>query len=214
MTRSACMAVLCGLVLVTTACTPLLGREESHRLFLLPATAQPGTAEAPLEIALRVTTPDAEAPLASRHVVVVQARGEVNVYAGARWSDRAPVLVRNRLIEALRQDGRLATIVNDESPARTQLTLLGQMGAFHARYPDPADRSGGARPDVLMRLDLQLIDSGSRQVLASRRFEQRQPGVKSGLEAVITALGQAGDALSMEIVEWVVDQARQRQDAI
>ncbi|WP_372610281.1 ABC-type transport auxiliary lipoprotein family protein [Halomonas sp.] len=183
-----------SLLVLLPACS-LLTEREPVRLFMLAEPTLETSREAPLDQALRVDTPSAGSPLNGPRLLVMPSPGELQAYAGARWRDDAPLLLRDALIEAFRLDGRLTTVVDDASRARSDATLTSHLSAFHSRYRD-------GRPEVVIRLDAQLLDEGSREVLASRRFEVVVSSRDESIEAVVAAFGRATEALSRQLVEW------------
>ncbi|MDF0750579.1 ABC-type transport auxiliary lipoprotein family protein [Marinobacter sp. 71-i] len=193
-----CMAVAASL----SACT-LFPERPANRIFQLPAPAIAKAADAKQqERTLRVGTPQAENPINSARILVSPGgnrSNEIQAYQGVRWSNKAPVLVRNHLIEAFRRDGRLATVITDTSPARSDLTLAGHLTAFQSEYQDGA-------PFALIRLDIQLIDERTRNTLASKRFEHRHPATGEEVEAVVEAFGEASGELAREVVDWTLEQ--------
>ncbi|MGM0702346.1 MAG: ABC-type transport auxiliary lipoprotein family protein [Pseudomonadota bacterium] len=182
-----------------TGCS-LLPEREPVRLFTLSEPSLSASADATRDLTLRVDTPSAGSPLDGPRLLVMPSPGEFQAYAGARWSDDAPKLVRDYLIEAFRLDGRLAAVVDDTSRARSDATLASHLGAFHSRY-----REG--TPEVVARLEVQLLDESSREVLASRRIEAVVASEDDSLEAVVAAFGRASDALARELVDWTLSQA-------
>ncbi len=101
----------------------------------------------------------------------------------------------NRLLDT---EGRLATVVDDASRARSDATLTSHLSAFHSRY-----RESG--PEVVIRLNAQLLDEGSREVLASRRIEVVELSRGESIEAVVTAFGRATEAMSRQLVDWTLE---------
>ncbi|MFG6157964.1 ABC-type transport auxiliary lipoprotein family protein [Halomonas sp. 1390] len=172
---------------------------EPVRLFTLPAPTLPASIEAPRALTLRVDTPAAGAPLDGRRLLIKPTPGEFQAYGGARWRDDAPRLLRDHVIEALRRDGRLAAVIDETSRAQSDAALTSHLGAFHVRY-----REG--RPEVVVRLDVQLLDDSSRKVRASRRVEAVVASEGDGLEAVVAAFGRAADRLAIEVVDWTLAQ--------
>lgn len=175
----------------------LLPDQEPVRLFTLPEPSLSASHEASRDLTLRVDTPSAVAPLDGRRLLVMPSPGEFQAYAGARWSDDAPRLLRDHLIAAFRRDGRLAAVVDDASRARSDATLTSHLGGFHSRYREGA-------PEVVLRLEVQLLDEASREVLASRRLEVVVASDGDSLDAVVTAFARAADRLSIELVDWTL----------
>ncbi|WP_312930491.1 ABC-type transport auxiliary lipoprotein family protein, partial [Stutzerimonas nitrititolerans] len=95
----------------------LLPEGETLRIFLLPGEARtaPQGVAAPLDLTLQIATPNASRALSSARIAVVPQPNQLSSYRGARWSDAAPQLLRDRLIEAFQQDGRLPSVVNEDA---------------------------------------------------------------------------------------------------
>ncbi|ACO76729.1 hypothetical protein AvCA_04750 [Azotobacter vinelandii CA] len=182
-----------------TACSVLPEAEPIH-IYRLPGTplqAQPATAR--LDQALRIATPKADRMLGSARIAVMPEGNRISNYQGARWSDDAPTLLRDRLIEAFREDGRTASVSSDDNHLYADLELLGDLRSFHSEYVD-------GQPQVRLGLDVSLVHSASQRILASRRFEVRQSVSDGRLDSVVAAFGAASDRLSRQLVDWTLAQ--------
>lgn len=173
---------------------------DTYLLPSAPGAAAPSAQTPPLPISLRVTTPAASLQLNSARIVVVPRENEISVYEGARWSEPAPVLVRNRLLDAFRADGRFASLSSDDRTLHADLELDGDLRAFQSEY-----RSG--MPDVLIALNAVIVQTGTRRIVASRHFEIREKAAGTAVPQVVQAFGKAGDKLARDVVEWSVQQA-------
>ena len=192
--------VALGAALLLPACT-ILPKAEPLDVFLLPATAPvsaSATQAAPWS--LRIARPAAGVHLSGQRIVVVPEDNRVSVYTGAGWSDPAPVLVRNRLLDAFRADGRVAGLSSDDKQLQADFELDSDLRAFQSEYRD-------GRAEAVLRLDARLVHTASRRIVASRSFEQRQPSEDPAVPAVVQAFGTAADRLSAEVVEWTVREA-------
>jgi len=197
--RSFAVATLLGTL---SACT-LLPEAEPIRVFLLPTSeAQTNQAAGTLRQALRIHTPHASRILAGPRIAVVPDGNQISSYQGARWSDAAPTLLRDRLIEHFRQSGPVK-VSNEDSNLFAELELLSELRAFQSEYID-------GQPQVLVRLDAQLASAPDQRILASRRFEIRQPSASPQLESVVAAFGQATDELSRQLQDWTIEVAKRR----
>ncbi len=194
MNRLLPLAVL--LCLQLSACS-LLPAGEPRDLYRLPASPLPAAATPGVPWTLRVNTPDASLLLDSTRIAVLPQGDRVSVYRGVRWSDRAPVLLRDRLIDALRDDGRIAAVSSDASRLPADLQLGGDLRAFQAEYV-------GGRPEAHILFEARLIDGASQRILASRRFLVRQAAADASLQAVVSAFGQAADRLAAELLAWTL----------
>ncbi|MDX1459371.1 MAG: ABC-type transport auxiliary lipoprotein family protein, partial [Marinobacter sp.] len=136
-------ALLMRLLLPTTAALALAActvfpEQPAHQVFQLPESTAPESADESINTTLRVAAPLAVTPIDSNRILVKPDAHEIRAYDGARWSNRAPVMLGNYLLESFRRDGRIATVVSDTSPARSHLTLVGDLTRFQAEYRDGA----------------------------------------------------------------------------
>jgi len=127
--------------------------------------------------------------------------GRVNTYQGVRWSERTPRLLRNRLLDAFHDDGRIQALSNEEQRLQADLELVSDLRSFHSEYRD-------GLPHALIRLDASLVDARSQQIIASRRFSISQPASDTSIASVVAAFAQAGDQLSRELVDWTLAEGQ------
>ncbi|WP_217475796.1 ABC-type transport auxiliary lipoprotein family protein [Stutzerimonas stutzeri] len=188
---------LLGLFSLLAACS-VLPASETLRIFLLPTTpVEPQASQPTRQQALRINTPQASRILSSQRIAVVPQGNEISAYGGARWSDAAPVLLRDRLIEAFQRDGRMPSVSNEDVNLYADYSLHSDLRAFQSVYVD-------GKPVVLITLDARLVDRNTQHTLANRRFEVRQPASDTAVEQVVDAFGKASDLLSREVVDWTL----------
>ncbi|PZP25551.1 ABC-type transport auxiliary lipoprotein family protein [Pseudomonas kuykendallii] len=190
------LALLAGALLLS-GCSAL-SQPETVDTYLLPgghfaSAATPAGADG----SLRVTRPKAAGGLEGTRIAVLPQPDRLSFYKGARWSDAAPVLLRDRLIEALRAGGGIARLSSDDDNLRADRELGGNLRAFQSEYQ-------AGQPQVLIRFDAQLIDTRSRAILASRRFEVSQPVQGLAVPEVVDAFGRASDDLALQVSGWVL----------
>lgn len=191
------VALAMALMLTLGGCT-VFPEQDAPRMFTLPESDITPSAAAPTSITLRVDTPLTPAPFDTARIVVLKEPGELALYGGSRWRDQAPVLVRDQLVEGFRQDGRLLSVITEQSRTSSDRSLIGEMSRF--RVLVPAD--GQSR--VQVRLDLQLLDDRSRETLAARRFEVEEPTDGLQVEDAVAAFGRASQRLVEQVVDWAM----------
>ena len=201
--RVAAAAVLCAAVLLP-ACS-VLPEAEPLDVYVLPVTGDASATAVPAAAgaqawSLRVVRPAAGVHLAGQRIVVMPEDNRVSVYQGAGWSDPAPVLVRDRVLEAFRADGRVGALSSDERQLHADFELDSDLRAFQSEYR-------GGRPEAVLRLDARLVHTASRRIVSSRSFEHRQASADPAVPAVVEAFGTAADRLSAEVVDWTVREA-------
>ena len=189
------------IVILTSSSCSILPPNESPDVYILPRTAVANTAP-PLPWQLRVDTPEATGMLAGSGIVVMPEPGKVTIYKGAQWNDPAPVLLRERLVDAFLATHRLPAVTSDADSLSADFVLSGDLRAFQSEY-----RNGA--PVVVIRFNAQLRRGGSRQVLAARSFEITASPAGVAVPEVVQAFGQACNQLSAQVVEWTLAQGQQ-----
>ena len=196
--RRYCAVITLGMLL--GGCS-ILPKSEAPNVYLLPATpAQAAPPQARMQESLRIVTPDAARILDSNRIAVVPQDNVITAYQGARWSDRAPRLLRDRLLDAFRTDGRFSALSSDDAQLQADLELISDLRAFQTEYVRGV-------PVVVIRYDAQLVHSRSRKIVATRRFDIRQPVAGKEVPQVVTAFGQATDQLAADVIAWVAANA-------
>ncbi len=182
-----------------SACS-ILPKSQVLSIYRLPASSLPNH-EVSADWALRVNKPYSSQLLDSTRIAVLPPGDQISAYQGVRWSDRAPLLLRDRLIDAFLDDGRLKAVSSDDSRLQADLELDGDLRAFNSEYQN-------GRPAARILFEARLVESGSLRILASRRFEVSQAARDTSVPAVVNAFGQASDQLAREVLEWTLYQGQ------
>ena len=198
--RLAGSIVLATSLSVLSACS-ILPKPEMVDVYWLPYAQAPIAASrsAAVNWSLRLDKPMASAALNSQNIAVVPEGNLISNYKGARWSDPAPVLLRNRLLDAFLQDGRIQGLSTDDTTVQADYELGGELLAFQTHY-------NGKSPEVLIQYNARLVRSSDQRVIASKRFEARQPLSNPMVPGVVAGFGQASDTLMPQVVQWVMQQ--------
>ncbi len=182
---------------LVSACS-ILPKADPSDVYRL-ASAQTTTQGTPVGWSLRLTKPQTSEFLDSPRIAVVPNGDLISSYANSRWSDPAPVLLRNRLLDGFQSDGRVTLLSTDDTNLQADYELGGQLQAFQSEYR-------GSAVEVVIRLDARLVRGSDQRIIASRRFEVHQAVSDTKVPAVVAGFGVAGDQLSRQVVEWVVQQ--------
>jgi cholesterol transport system auxiliary component len=182
---------------LVSACS-ILPKADPSDVYRL-ATAQTTSQAAPVSWSLRVNKPQTSEFLDSPRIAVVPNGDLISSYANSRWSDPSPVLLRNRFMDGFQRDGRVTLLSTDDTNLQADYELGGQLQAFQSEYH-------GSTVEVVIRLDARLVRGRDQRIIASRRFEVRQPVNDTQVPAVVAGFGLAGDQLNKQVVDWVVTQ--------
>ncbi|MBK5417232.1 ABC-type transport auxiliary lipoprotein family protein [Pseudomonas sp. TH31] len=196
------LALLASFALVSSC--SILPKAEPSDVYRLPS-AQSAAAVGhgtPQHWSLRLTKPQASEALNSPKIAVIPQGDLISSYKASRWSDPAPVLLRNRLLDGFQRDGRVSLLSTDDSNFQADLELGGSLQAFQTEYQ-------GTNASVVIRLDALLVRGYDQRILASRRFEVRQPLSDVKVPSVVAGFGQASDQLTAQVVAWAVEQGQQ-----
>lgn len=201
--RTLAHGTLLASLALTGACS-ILPKGDPQDVYRLPAAHSPGSAtRAPaVSWSLRVSKPQASDVLNSSRIAVIPQGDLISSYKASRWSDPAPVLVRNRLLDGFARDGRVTLLSTDDSNFAADLELGGSLQAFQTEYQ-------GNQASVVVRVDALLVRGYDQKILASQRFEERQPLSDVQVPAVVAGFGQASDRLTAKVVAWTVQQGQQ-----
>lgn len=197
------LLALAAALSLASACS-ILPQSEPVDLYRLPVN-QPGRTAPALDWSLRLNKPLASEVLAGARIAVIPQGDVVSSYKGARWSDAVPVLLRNRLLDGFQRDGQVQRLSADDSNLQADYELAGELQAFQSEY------RAQDTVEVVVRYDARLVDGRSQRILASHRFEVRQPLADKQVSAVVAGFGNASDQLVGQVVNWTVTQAGQAQ---
>lgn len=192
-----------ALVSLLGACS-ILPEAESPDFYLLPATEQPAHSTAAVNWSLRVSAPNASLALDSNRIAVVPQGNQLSSYQGARWSNRAPGLLRDRLLDAFTANGSVRALSSDATSLQADLELTGELRAFQSEYQN-------GKPVIHIRYDARLVRTLGQRIVASRTFEVSQPVGGKQVPEVVSAFGKAADQLSAQVVQWTLQQGQQQK---
>lgn len=181
-----------------SACT-VFPLPEPYQVYTLPSAPPAPSSAKPIRYTLRVETPRSSRTLASSRILVKPRAAQLSAYENVRWTDLAPVLVRDHLVEAYREHARLHAVVDEDSRVNAQIELVSELRIFQSDYVRN-------QPQAHIRLDAQLIHTGRLEVLATRRFDVRKASDSSVIGSVVSALGKATDELAEQLLEWSYQQ--------
>lgn len=193
---------LLGAGLTLLGACSILPQAEPSDVYRLPAAPAPASANALTQPwSLRLNKLQASEALNRPGIAVIPQGDVISSYKGSRWSDPAPVLLRNRLLDGFQRDGRVTLLSTDDSNFQADLELGGSLQAFQTEYQ-------GTQASVVVRVDALLVRGYDQRILASRRFEERQPLSAVQVPAVVAGFGQASDRLTAKVVAWAVEQGQ------
>lgn len=188
-----------ALIMFLAACNVLPEREPID-LYELPAsTVRTATGGDGVD-SLRIDRPVTSEALSGSRMLVALSDGQIQALPQARWTAPVPLLWRDWVLDAFWRDGRVAGLSAASEGLQSRLELGGMLRAFQIE--------DGASPQALIQYDALLISTSDRRIIASRRFEEREPLNTIEPAESTRALGAAADRLARDLIDWVVLQSQ------
>ena len=196
-----CIATVAALALLSAcnALRPLVAPGEHPKFYSLSDRADAATpAAAPRASAtgltLIVATPHAAAGFDSRRMMYLRRGDELEYFAHNEWIDTPARMLAPLIVAAVEARGAYRAVVLTPSPATGQVRLETEILRLQQEFL-------GAPSRVRFTLRAQLVESGTRRVVASREFEavaaapseNPRGGVTAAHEAVRKVLGEVAD---------------------
>lgn len=160
----------------------------------LPATTPVGP---PVDWQLAVNLPLSSQALDTPRILVMPTPGVLEIYPRARWSDPAPALLRNLLVEAFVRSGRILGVGPGPTGLDTNYALDSELRDFQIEYQ-------GAQAHAHVSLNARLVSQHSNRVIAAKVFEADVAITGPGVGAAVEAMQQALDQVLPAIVDWTL----------
>ncbi len=172
------------------------GGEAAPQAALLAASA-----DAQDELTILVPEPLAPRALATDRIAVIVNGEHISYAAGARWNERAPRVVQERIVSAFEEDPRVRAAVRPEDGVMSRYEIRLDLRAFEAQYRDGPD----AAPTAVVSLRAKLVDRESRRLLDTMRIEAERRAGANRMGAIIVAFDGAMDDAGRRVASWTVD---------
>ncbi|MBX3725222.1 MAG: membrane integrity-associated transporter subunit PqiC [Xanthomonadales bacterium] len=187
---------LLATVLLLAGCTALTGPRKDFTLYALdpPMARGEGTAR---DWQLLVEEPHVGELLDGFRLVVAPGGNELQVYQGARWTERTPAMLQGLWIRAFEADGRLPGAARAGTGVRADLILASDLTRFQASYR-------GGMPTVEIELHVRLVDPRDRRIRGRQVFRAEAAAADNEIPAVVAAFEQGMAELNPQLVAWVL----------
>ncbi|QJF50352.1 ABC-type transport auxiliary lipoprotein family protein [Roseobacter ponti] len=214
MTRHAlyALALVAPLLTACTGLSTLTSATAPTDLYLLTpkSTFDPGLPRLRQQIV--VTEPTATAAVSNDRITVQPSPLEVRFLPGARWVDRAPVIIQALLIESFENSGRVDAVGRSAIGLRADYLVVTDVREFQARVPNQTQPEAPLEAHV--RLNIKIVRTDTDRIIASQSFEEFFTATSDAPRDIVYAFDEAlGDTLR-DAVEWSIrsmhSDARQR----
>jgi cholesterol transport system auxiliary component len=193
------------LALPLAACSSLLSVQRTPFTIYSPKLDAPAqSASGPrVDWQLAVETPLASDALDTVRIVVAPRPGVIEVYPAARWSDSAPALLRNLIVQGFENSQRIVGVGSSASGLRADYALSIVLRDFQLEV------DGGAHASI--RVQARLLDYTSNRVLATQAFTAQAPSSGSDAASAFIAFQTALNEIVPALVEWTLHEGEARR---
>ena len=165
-------------LLCLTAC---LSQEPSANIYVLnaPPAAQDVTK---IEKAIEVASPTAAPGLGTERIALKHSANTLDYYAGSRWPRPLPEVVQSALVKTLEQDGRFASVTNDETGTADDEIITILIQDFQAEYA-----TKDSAPSIRVTLSTRISDAATHKILGSFVVSKNITAKANTMEEIIRA---------------------------
>lgn len=182
----------------------LPGQGPPPRLFQLSPKSTFETGLPNADWQLLIEQPVAAAGINSPRIALFRQRFELEYYARARWTDRAPSMIQTLVVESFENSGAIVAVGRDSIGLRADFILKLELRELQAEYPPsgpPASHVG---------LNAKLVRMPQRVIVGSEQFDASVPAHADRIEDVVLAFDEALGKVLKDLVTWTL-QVGQRE---
>lgn len=190
---------LLPLLALLAACMPFAPTRSAAEIYSPQLDPQADPSLPRVTWQLVVSRPIAGQLMDSNRILVRPRPGQLQVYAGAVWSDSAPSLVQGAIVKAFEDSGKILAVGRPGGGLRADYTLTLELRAFEAVYEDPRQS-----PEVRVEVHAKLLHAGSNQVLGARTFRASQASADTSIASAAAAFGPPMTRVIDELVAWTL----------
>lgn len=197
-TRRAFLLSACCLAALGGCSRFLIGSQPPSLFRLSPKSTYPaGLPHVNWQLVLE--TPVADAGVDTARIALTRSPHQIEYYARANWTDRAPAMFQTMMIESFENSGRIVSVGRESLGLRADFVLKSELREFQAVYDD-------SRPPVVrVGLALKLVAMPRREIVAATNIEATAQAEADTLDAVVRAFDEASGSVLKKLVIWVIE---------
>ena len=180
------------------ACSGPLGGGSPPQLYTLSPVKDFAPSLPKTTAQLLVEAPSAPGGLDTERIALMKTAISVDYFAGAAWTDRAPKLVQDLLVESFENTGKIAAIDRESLALRADFVLEPDLRDFTAIY------SGAGGPTVHVRIGLKLVRLPEKQIVGLHTASAEAPSPEDSVPAVVEAFNTALHQVIGDAVAWTL----------
>jgi len=151
---------------------------------------------------LLIEEPTAVGALDTDRIALAPAPFELKYFAGARWTDRAPRMLRHLVVEAFENSGRVRSVTDQTLGLPTDYSLRLELRDFEAELG-----SGRAAPVIHLRIKAMLLRRSPVAIAGTRIFDLRVTAAGNDMKTIVATFDEALARMLVQLVDWVATTA-------
>jgi len=197
--RLPALALVAVAAIAVTACVPKIpGQGKPPKLFSLTPKSSYAPDLPRVTTQLVVETPVTAESLNSTRIAVRRKPLSLDYYQGARWTERAPLMVQTLLVESFENSGRILAVGRRSTDLRADFVLKTDLREFQAEYGDKGETL------VRVRLNLKLVKMPQRTIVAAKTVEHEITAAGDRIYQVVAAFDDALGKVLKVSVQWTL----------
>lgn len=203
--RSVKSILLVGLVSLMSACSGLATLNSATApvdLYLLTPKSTFDTNLPRIRQQIVITEPTATAAISNDRITIQPTPLEVRFLPGARWVDRAPLIIQSLMIESFENSGKVDAVGRSAIGLRADYLIVADLREFQAIISDENDPTAPLVADV--RLNIKIVDAQTDTIIASQSFEKLQSSTSDEAKDIVAAFDLALGRVLKSTVEWSI----------
>lgn len=200
--RAARTGAVLAAALMLSSCIGLKPSGDPAQMFVLTPKSSFSPNLASVSWQLLVEKPEAQAGLDSSRIAVRKSAIELDYLADAIWSDTAPDMVQDLLVDSFDASHRIQGVGPDTLGLNADYNLKSELRAFQAEFPHGYEDRTNAVARV--RLAVRIVRMPDREIAASQTFEAEAPIVDPGTPGIVAAFDAALGKVLKDTVEYTL----------
>lgn len=132
---------------------------------------------------------------------------ELEYYARANWTDRAPAMIQTLVVESFENSGKILAVGRESLGLRSDFVLKLELREFQAEY------DGDGAPEAYVRINAKLVRMPQRAIIGSERFEARVQANADNMDDIVVAFDDALGKALKNLVGWTLTTGQASYDA-
>ncbi|HEX5710024.1 MAG TPA: ABC-type transport auxiliary lipoprotein family protein [Sulfuricurvum sp.] len=180
-----------------TGCSTLVPQVNEFSLLTIGETSTQSATITASSKTLQYQRIKAPASLSSKAILYTKHDQEVGRYLYSSWSDTPASMMESSTIRAVQESRLFANVIPSHSQSKGDYSLESDLNALYHQIHDSSTSEG------LIDITYRLIDSRTRQCIATKRLIITYPADTQDAKGGVKALKKGMDTLHKQTIQWL-----------